>query len=326
MSEISVLNEARLREAVPLDLAAVDCVETAFRALSGGEVVMPPVLSMHLPTVNGEVDIKTAYLPGFAGFAVKVSPGFFDNPARGLPSTSGLMVLFSAETGQVQAVLLDNGYLTDVRTAAAGAVAARALSRAESRRALIIGAGMQARMQLQALTLVRPIEQAQIWARDPKKAELAARESSDALGISVEAVGDLQSTVPEADIIVTTTPATESVLHADWLRAGQHVTAMGSDQPGKGELDPVCLTRADLYVADRVSQTRVMGELRAAIDAGLVNLEEDFTELGDVLLGHRAGRSAADDITIADLTGTGAQDTAIATHAYAALNTAGTAI
>ncbi|MBT8416779.1 MAG: ornithine cyclodeaminase family protein, partial [Silicimonas sp.] len=249
MSDIAVIDETQLRAAVPLDLAAVDCIDQAFRALAGGGVVMPPVLSMHLPAVNGEVDIKTAYLPGFSGFAVKVSPGFFDNPARGLPSTSGLMVLFSAETGQVQAVLLDNGYLTDVRTASAGAVAAKALSRTDSRHAAILGAGTQARLQLQALCLVRPIESAVIWARDADKAAEAARDCADALGISVEPAEDRESAVASADVIVTTTPATEPILMAGWLRPGQHVTAMGSDQPGKSELDPDCLSRADLYVA-----------------------------------------------------------------------------
>ena len=126
--EIRILTEVELRRAVPLDLAAVDVVEAAFAALAAGEVVMPPFLSMHLPQVNGEVDVKTAYIPGFEGFAIKVSPGFFDNPKLGLPSLNGLMVLLSARTGLVDALFLDNGYLTDVRTAAAGAVAARHLA------------------------------------------------------------------------------------------------------------------------------------------------------------------------------------------------------
>ncbi|MCL3881209.1 ectoine utilization protein EutC [Marivita sp. GX14005] len=325
MSDILVLEEADLRTAVPLDLAAVDCVEQAFVALAGDGVVMPSVLSMHLPMVNGEVDIKTAFLPGFSGFAVKVSPGFFDNPARGLPSTSGLMVLLSAETGRVQAVLLDNGYLTDLRTAAAGAVAARVLSRVDSRRAAIFGAGTQARMQLQALTLVRPIESAVIWARNIDAAEQAARDCAETLGIPVTAVPDGAEAAREADIIVTTTPASTPILQANWLRPGQHVTAMGSDQPGKCELDPACLTRADLYVPDRLSQTRIMGELRAAIDAGAMEPERGFAELGEVLTGAATGRQRDTDITIADLTGTGVQDTAIATHAVARMTKGGRA-
>src|SRR5690606_37309451 len=121
--DILVLTESDLRRLVGLDLAAVDVVERDCAALATGRVVMPPILSMEIPEAHGEVDVKTAYIPGFDGFAIKVSPGFFDNPKLGLPSLNGLMILFSARTGLVEALLLDNGYLTDVRTAAAGAVA-----------------------------------------------------------------------------------------------------------------------------------------------------------------------------------------------------------
>ncbi|MBE3637302.1 cyclodeaminase [Mangrovicoccus algicola] len=319
MSEIRILHEAELRAGVALDLQAVEVVEQAFAALAGGSVEMPPVLSMHMPDVNGEVDVKTAYVPGLPGFAVKISPGFFDNPARGLPSTSGLMVVLSARTGRVKAVLLDNGYLTDVRTAAAGGVAARHLARADASRAAIFGAGLQARMQLRALCLVRPVTRALVWARDPGRARAMAAEMSGP-DLRVEACADPAEAAGFADVIVTTTPATAPILMADWLRPGQHVTAMGSDQAGKGELDPACLGRADLYVADRLAQTRRMGELRAALAAGTIADDGTLPELGDVVTGRHPGRRAPGDITIADLTGTGVQDTAIATRALAALD------
>ena len=311
--DILILDEQQLRQRAHLDADLIDVIEKAFALLAGGDVVMPPVLSMHLPQVNGEVDVKTAFVPGLPGFAVKISPGFFDNPARGLPSTSGLMVVLSADTGRVRAVLLDNGYLTDLRTAAAGGVAARWLARADAQRVAILGAGLQARMQLQALRLVRPITEATIWARDPGKAQALAAELS-APGLTMRAEPDAERAVSGADIIVTTTPATAPILRADWLRAGQHVTAMGSDQPGKNELDPHCLDRADLYVADRLSQTREMGELRSAISAGLFAPSLDFPELGQIITGSHPGRTDPDQITIADLTGTGIQDTAIASH------------
>ena len=229
------------------------------------------------------------------------------------------MVVLSSETGRVQAVLLDNGYLTDVRTAAAGGVAARHLSRPDSRCAAIFGAGLQARMQLQALRLVRPIDSAVIWARDPAKAQALAAEM-DGAGLRVMAEPDPERAAGMADIIVTTTPARQPILRAEWLRPGQHVTAMGSDQAGKNELDPHCLDRADLYVADRVSQTRALGELRAALAAGLIADDAVVPELGEIIAGTRPGRTAPDQITIADLTGTGIQDTAIATHALSAFS------
>ena len=315
-----ILTEDDLRRRIALDLPLIDVIEAGFARLAQGGVVMPPVLSMHLPDVNGEVDVKTAYVPGLQGFAVKISPGFFDNPARGLPSTSGLMVVLDAETGRVRAVLLDNGYLTDLRTAAAGGVAARHLSRPDASRAAILGAGLQARMQLQALRLVRPITSAVIWARDPARAEaLAARMTSE--DMTVRATDDPAEAVAQADIVVTTTPSSQPILRAGWLRPGHHVTAMGSDQPGKNELDPACLARADLYVADRASQTRLMGELRAAIAAGTHD-GADVPELGQIIARTHPGRTAPDQITICDLTGTGVQDTAIATHALAAFSKA----
>jgi ornithine cyclodeaminase len=286
---------------------------------------MPPILSMAIPAHNGEVDVKTAYVDGLDGFAIKVSPGFFDNPKIGLPSTSGLMMVLSARTGQVQALLLDNGYLTDIRTAAAGAVAARALAPVGARRACILGAGLQARLQLRALCLVRPIEAATVWARDPARAQAMAREMTSALDISVTAVADPAMAVAAADVIVTTTPATAPILRADWLRPGQHVTAMGSDQHGKSEIEPAALLRA-VYVPDRLSQARELGELRAAIAAGLVPADHEFAELGAVLSGSARGRTTDTEITLADLTGTGVQDTAIATLALARAGGAGSII
>lgn len=327
MATIRILTEHDLRSVLTLDRSAVDCVRNAFRALAEEGVVMPPILRLDIPEERGEVDVKTAYVPGLDGFAIKISPGFFNNPKLGIPSTNGLMVLLSAKTGLVQALLLDNGYLTDVRTAAAGAVAADSLARSDARVATIFGAGMQAGLQLEALTLVRPLEEARIWARDFAKASSLATRMTSELGIPVHPVADARSAVEGSDIIVTTTPSTEPLLMADWIEPGQHVTAMGSDAEHKNEVDPALVCRADLYVADRCSQTSVLGELHHAIAAGLVSPNRSFVELGDVVSGTSGGRSSPDSITYADLTGTGIQDTAIATLAFsrAAAVGAGTA-
>lgn len=315
MPTIRLLSEAELRDAVKLDLDAVACVEGAFKALAAVGVVMPPILSMELADRHGEFDAKTAYVPGLDSFAFKMSTGFYGNAALGLPSLSGLMVVFSAVNGLVEAVLLDNGYLTDLRTAAAGAVAARCLAREDASVAAIFGTGLQARMQLEALTLVRPIREARIWGRDVEKATRLAGEVAERLGIAVRAEADGKAAMAGADVVVTTTPATAPLVMADWLEPGQHITAMGSDAVGKSELDPACIARADLYVPDRLSQTRAMGELQGPIATGLVPVDTDFAELGTILAGGAPGRTAPGQITIADLTGTGVQDTAIASLA-----------
>lgn len=307
MTDILILTETDLRARIALDQTALNVVESGFIRLARGEVEMPPVLSMPITPHNGEIDVKTAFVHGLPTFAVKLSPGFFDNPARGLPSTSGLMVVLSSETGQVKAVLLDNGYLTDLRTAAAGGVAARLLARPDASRVAILGAGMQARLQLRALALVRSLSHVAIWARNEAQAAALAQDMQAELGVPVTAT-DAETAVTQAEIIVTTTPARAPILRAEWLRPGQHVTAMGSDQHGKRELDPACLSRA-LYVPDRLSQTRLMGEAQGA------DLPDTTPELGAIASGQAPGRVRADQITIADLTGTGVQDTVIATHA-----------
>ena len=315
MPDIRILTEAELRNQVRLDLASIECVEDAFHALATRAVVMPPIMRLDIIDNNGEIDVKTAYIPGVDSLAIKISPGFFDNPALGLPSVNGLMVLFSTRTGLVEALLLDNGYLTDVRTAAAGAVAAKYLARADSRKAAILGAGSQAGLQLEALTLVRNIDSATLWARDPGKAEAKAAQLSSSLGIDVIACADVKTAVSDADIIVTTTPSSTPILLAEHLTAGQHVTAMGSDGEHKNEIDPEIFTRAR-YFCDRLSQVRVLGELNHAIEKQRVQPSAEFAELGQVISTQANGRHDSDEITLCDLTGTGIQDTAIANLAY----------
>ena len=325
--EVNILTETQLRDLVRLDLKAVEVVERAFEALASGGVVMPPILSMAIPQANGEVDVKTAYLPGFDGFAIKVSPGFFDNPKLGLLSLNGLMILFSAKTGLVQALLLDNGYLTDVRTAAAGAVAARHLAPRHVETAGVFGTGVQARLQIEAAHLVRPFTNVLVWGRDQAAANSCAADLNQRLGIPARAEMDAGRLVRESQLVVTTTPSEKALIKAEWLHPGLHITAMGSDQGGKNEIDPAALANADLYVCDRVSQCEILGELRSAIEAGLWNKGKP-TELGELVTGSHAGRTSEDQITICDLTGTGAQDTAIASFAVerALQQGAGTAI
>ena len=323
MPDIKILSEAELRVLVPLDMYAIKCIEQGFIALAGGNVNMPPIMTLMVPDHNGEVCVKTAYVQGVDSFAIKMSPGFFDNPKLGLPSTSGLLVLFSSTTGELEALLLDNGYLTDVRTAAAGAVAAKYLARENAKRACVIGAGVQAKMQLKALTLVRPITSAVIWARDAGKADVTATSLRAELGIDVTVSTDIESAVRLADIVVTTTPSDRPLVMSDWLQPGQHVTAMGSDQEHKVELDPTCLAKATRYVPDNQAQCAIKGELRSALELMVVDPDRAFSDLGDIVSGIDQGRASETDITIADLTGTGVQDTAIATLARQRANAAG---
>jgi ornithine cyclodeaminase len=316
MGDIVILTEAELRSQVQLDLAAIECIEQAFHALATRAVVMPPIMRLDIVENNGEIDVKSAYLPGVDSLAIKISTGFFDNPKIGLPSSDALMALFNTRTGIIEALLLENSYLTNLRTAAAGAIAAKYLSRADSRSVAVIGAGMQADLQLEAVTLVRDIESATIWARDAAKAEAAAARLGKRLGIPVTASGSVQEATADADIIVTTTPAQKPLLLVEHVHAGQHITAMGSDAEHKNEIDPHILSEKAKYFCDRLSQVQVLGELHHAIEKGMIGATERFSEIGQVIAHQAKGRVDTTEITLCDLTGTGIQDTAIATLAY----------
>jgi ornithine cyclodeaminase len=323
MTDIRILTETELRRILSLDLPLIDVIENGFRALAQGGVVMPPVLSMVIDAHNGEVDVKTAYVPAFDSFALKISPGFFDNPTLGLPSLNGLMILLSAKTGLVEAVFLDNGYLTDLRTAAAGAVAARHLA-PKVTTAGVIGTGLQARLQMQAAYLVRPFTRCLVWGRDAQKAHACAADIANATGAQVEVSTDIASLVAQSQLVVTTTPATTPLITADMLHDGLHITAMGSDQADKNEIAPEALDAATLYVCDRVAQCEVLGELRTARAHGL--MPQTPPELGQIIAGQHSSRTDPKHITICDLTGTGVQDTAIANHVALHFGDAGTVI
>ncbi|WP_206952430.1 cyclodeaminase [Trinickia acidisoli] len=322
MPDITILGEAQLRSLVPLDLDAVGQIERAFLSLATEPVVMPPVLNLALHGRHGEVDVKTAYIPRFDSFAIKVSPGFFGNAALGLPSLNGLMLVLSAHTGLTEAVLLDNGYLTAVRTAAAGAVAARWLARPDARRVAIIGAGEQARLQLQALMLVRRVEHVAVWARDAERAAIYAADVEQRFDVRCSVASSVPEALDQADIAVTTTPSRVPLIHAHDLHRGLHITAMGSDADYKTELEPSVFD-AVRYVCDRLQQVRTSGELAHAIRAGVLPADATFPELGEIIAGRAQGRTGPDDITACDLTGTGAQDTAIAVLALERARAAG---
>lgn len=308
---VVLVSEDELRRVVSMDREGLEAVRLGFAKLSSGEVVQPPIMHIEIAEHNGEVDLKGAYVKGLGSFALKLSSGFFENHKRGLPSASGLMVLVSAETGVPQALLLDNGYLTDVRTGLAGALAAELLAPEAVSTVGILGSGAQARYQFRALTLVRDFERVLVWSRSKANAERYAQEMSAELGRPVSVAG-AEEVVSSSQVVVTTTPSLQPVLRSEWVHSGQHITAMGSDSAGKNELDPAVLGDADVVVCDHRGQCLQFGELRSAVASGAVPANRRVAELGEVIMGERAGRTSADQVTVADLTGTGVQDTMIA--------------
>jgi ectoine utilization protein EutC len=292
---------------------AIAAVETAFGDLAAGRAVMPGVINLDLEDVRGEVHIKSAYLRGRENYVIKVASGFYRNPARGLPVGNGLMLLFEAETGLLRCILFDNGFITEMRTAAAGAVSAKYLARDPVETVGLVGSGTQARYQLRALLEVRSVGEVRVWSPHPDHVrDYVAEMSALFPHIRLRAVASCEQAVRGSDIVVTATPSRAPLVRADWVSPGTHITALGSDGPDKQELEVGVLKIADRIFCDSTSQCEKLGEVHHGLAAGAITRQSITGELGEIILGRRAGRESDAEITIADLTGLGVQDAAAA--------------
>ena len=313
MAGVTILTESELRKIIQVDREAIDAIAHAFTWLTEGKAAMPPI--MHIPCGNkGDVDIKAAYVEGLERFAVKLGAGFFGNRLLGLPSSPAMMVVLSSTTGVCQAVLLDNAYLTDVRTAAAGAVAALHLAPEQVETAGVIGAGAQGRYQMMALKVVRNFKRLLVYDLDAEGVKKYIEEMTRVLKVEVVAASGPEEVIRESQSVVTSTPSRKGYVEKEWLHEGLHITAMGADLPEKQELFTDAPTGFDVLSCDRKTQSFKMGELHHAFDAGLIN-GEMVIELGELTSGKKMGRTNEKEITLCDLSGTGVQDTAIAVMA-----------
>ena len=245
-----------------------------------------------------------------------MASGFYDNPELDLPVADGVILVFSQKTGELELILLDKCWLTDMRTAAAGAVTAKHLAPKTIHHIGIVGTGVQARMQLEMLRTVVDCKSCFIWGRDSTKVQgmlddLRASESIQDWGLDIQAAETLDDLVSQCNLIVTTTSAKNPLIRADQVRKGTHITAMGSDDDGKQELEAALLAKADLVVADSISQCSEYGECLHGIQGGLIE-EGSILELGQVIKNPEIGRTSEDQVTVADLTGVAIQDIQIA--------------
>lgn len=281
--------------------AALAAVESGFRRFSAGEAQVAEVGHLGFTDPPGDCHVKSAHMAGDSVFVIKVATSFYRNDKLGLPSSNGFMTVISAKTGEVQGLLHDQGYLTDQRTAMAGAIAARAIARPGSTTLGIVGAGTQARLQASLIARRLGLSSVLVWARnDRASAALAA----DVHGSAVS----LTELCARADVIVTTTPSTAPLLMNDMIRPGTRIVAVGADSPGKQELDPAILARGRVIV-DSLAQCVAHGEAGWAVRAGLIDAAS-LVELGTLL---KAPISfGQDEIVVADLTGVAIQDVEIA--------------
>ena len=308
---VRVLKEREIRGLIgPRE--ALAAVRDGFSRLARGEVTLPGVIGLDIPAHAGEVHVKGAHIHGSPFFSIKEAAGFYGNAKRGLPVSSGVVLVFDATTGFLDSILLDNGFLTELRTGAAGALAADLLARRDIDTVGIIGSGGQARYQLEALLAVRQPRRVLVWSRSAERAALYARDMSERFGLRVDVVVSAREAVESSDLVITTTPAREPIVRAEWLRPGIHITAMGSDGPEKREMESACLMKADKLVADRIDQCLRLGEIHHAVAEGLLDPARIHGELGELAAGLKPGRASDAEITIADLTGVGVQDAAVA--------------
>lgn len=255
------LPEIRLR----IDLrSTIDRMRDALVSHSEGECDTPMPMHLDIAQASAEVHIKASYRRGGRHFALKVAGSFPRNPEHGFSTSSGMMMLCSAETGAPVALLQDEGYLTDLRTAAVAAATARELGCGD--RVLgILGAGVQARLQARLLAEVLALDTVWLWSRSADHAAACAREVESMLpGVRAHTAETPARVAVEAALIVTVTPSRAPLLMKNDIRPGTRILAVGSDGPGKQELDPAILRSSALILADSLRQCQKLGELQHA--------------------------------------------------------------
>lgn len=292
---------------------ALETIAQAFRDHSAGKVQSIAVGHLRFDRPPGDVHVKGAHIDGRELFAIKMASSFYENPARGLPSSNGLMLVFDAQTGAPLGMLSDDGALTDLRTAVAGAIAARLIAPADPQTLGVIGAGTQAALQARWIARTTGVRRVLIWARSADRAQHLARELR-AEHLEVQVADDPASLCREADLIVTTTPAKSPLIGPETARPGLRIVAVGADASGKRELSPELIDAAQLVLVDSRAQCAAYGDSAGVLPPARM------TEIGEALAEGLSAALPPDAMAIADLTGIGAQDAAIAELAWRSLN------
>jgi ornithine cyclodeaminase len=295
------------------DIDVIAAMEKGFIEYSKGNCVVPPVGELLFEKNNGETHIKYGYIKDEPYYVIKIASGFYNNPQLGIPSSQGLMLVFNQKTGQAEAVLLDEGHLTNIRTAAAGALAAKYFAPKNIKAVGVIGTGIQGKLQLQYLQKHNPCKKVWVWDINKESAFKYKHELGSDFDIHIaETIAELAK---KCNLIVTSTPAQNALLQAKDIQAGTHITAIGSDTPEKQELESEILANADIVVSDSIPQSKSRGEIFRATQNGSIT-HEKVIELGVAIQQSKLQRTTDDQITVADLTGVAVQDIMIAQSVF----------
>ena len=307
-----ILNKESIIEIVKkLDL--VPLIQDGFVAYSQGRSVVPPVGELSFKDPPGDVHIKYGYILGDSYYVIKIASGFWKNETFGIHNGQGMMLLFDQKTGQPKAILLDDATLTDIRTAVAGQICAQQFAN-DVHCIGVLGTGLQARLQVEYLKQVTKCRTVMVWGRNQEKIEQYQLDMEQK-GFKVALCESPRQVAQKSNLIITATASSEPMLFPNDILPGTHITAMGSDTPGKRELGPGVLKASSLVVADSIAQCQERGEIAHALVEGDIS-NDRIVELGNILSGSKPGRTAPEQITVADLTGVAVQDIQIATAVF----------
>ena len=308
-----LLSRKEIEEILP-PKEVIKAVEDSYREFGLNTAIVPPRIRIDMESYNGNILIMPAYLTGMDALGTKLVTTHLENSKFNLPTVIGTIILNDPKTG-VPMAILDGTYITAMRTGAAGAVAAKYLSREDSSTVTIIGTGVQGRSQLIALCEVRQIKKVFASDVDRKRCEQYVGEMKKRLDAEVVKTDNLQEAVRQSDIVVTATPSSEPIIKGDWVKEGCHITGIGSHSPDARELDENVITKASKIVLDTWDAKKV-GDIAYPISKGLLKEEDIYSDIGTIVAGKKPGRTSPKEITVFKSVGTAVADVSTALRTY----------
>jgi ornithine cyclodeaminase len=313
--KVLILDSRQVKQLLPV----VDCVELmsdALSALARDEVYQPLRTIVRPPGARGLLGLMPAYRSGEHGaFGLKAICVFPENPSQGKDAHQGAVTLFSRETGELLA-LMNASEITAIRTAAVSAVATRLLAREDAHELAIVGAGVQARTHLAALSSVRSIKRARVVARNFDHAQQLVDEMQPNFPFPIEAVQKNEDAVRGADLVVTATSSLAPVINKDWISDGAHINAIGTHSPKSREIDSGTMAAARIFVDRRESALNESGDYLLAAQEGLIGPDSIVGEIGELLIETKPGRRSPTEITLFKSLGLAIEDVACADYLY----------
>jgi alanine dehydrogenase len=309
-----VLSEKQVQNLIDID-ELIAALEQAHIQYSTGKAVMPVRLVVPLPQIHGRITSMPGYLNEDKALGMKVVTYFQDNPKQNLPAILATIMLFSSDTGKMIAAM-DGGYITAIRTACASALATRTLANPNTPVLGILGAGVQARAHIQALTRVRQLHRIKLYSPSGKSARSIKQDLEKPCGIPIEVVDSAQAAVRDSDLLVTVTTAKVPIVQVEWLKPGVHINAVGSHRPDLREIDGATLKRAKVVVDSREAVMAECGDILLALKEQSIGAADIHGEIGEILAGTKAGRSSPSEVTLYKSVGIAIQDVAAAQLVY----------